>query len=355
MVFQSLRRASSFRRFFMAILVSLTLRKEEGIQMEWKDKYVKNTKPTYDELLNFFAPDIRELFLRFDRAVNEKFKVHNKHHRYKGSSGWIYGFGRNYNCELFSVGIQGEGFKVLGITVKDENTLQSAIDKVQKIYDDGFEERYETICTKQRTKQIELSKRRVEREKLEMDKILENVDPEKLNQFKWCRKISRNDLLKLYTSEAKGMLDIDLLDEVGFAFYTRCKQAHEARDCMEKEQILCHYCGAILDAEDRLLPVHCQCGYSYTHREYRRSYMAVNMPGNRATPIFEHFEQKWPGCKNSTEKMILIDWLIHECHVTLMSGAKGKSVCENLIEGTRKQITDLIVGLAYGNGKENDK
>jgi len=34
-----------------------------------------------------------------------------------------------------------------------------------------------------------------------------------------------------------------------------------------------------------------------------------------------------------------------------MSGAKGKSVCENLMDGTRKQIIDLIVGLAYNNGK----
>lgn len=45
--------------------------------------------------------------------------------------------------------------------------------------------------------------------------------------------------------------------------------------------------------------------------------------------------------------MMLIDWLIHQCQVTLMSGAKGKSVCENLIEGTRKQISDLILKLAY--------
>jgi len=334
--------------------------------MEWKDKYSKNTKPTYDELLNFFKSGIRELFLCFDREVNEKFKVHNKYHRYSDASGWIYGFGRNYNCELFSVSIQDDSFEILGVTVKDKNSLQNAVDKVQTAYDNGFEERYEAICTKRRTKQIERSKQRVEREKLEMDKTLKNVDPEKLNQFKWCRKIARNDLLKLYTGEAKGMLDTDLLDDVGYAFYARCKQAREAYACLEKGQILCHHCGAVLEADCIItgsytpyskdnLPVHCKCGYSYTYREYRRSKATANMPGGRAAPIFEHFEQKWPGCKDSNEKMMLIDWLIHECHVTLMSGAKGKSVCENLIEGTRKQITDLIMELAYGSGKEKDK
>ena len=71
------------------------------------------------------------------------------------------------------------------------------------------------------------------------------------------------------------------------------------------------------------------------------------MPGGRATPIFENFMQKWPGCKDEKSKMLLIDWLVHECHVTLMSGAKGRSVCVNLIEGSLKQISDLIMKLAY--------
>jgi len=44
--------------------------------------------------------------------------------------------------------------------------------------------------------------------------------------------------------------------------------------------------------------------------------------------------------------MLLIDWLVHECHVTLMSGEKGRSVCVNLIEGTLKQISDLIMKIA---------
>ena len=47
--------------------------------------------------------------------------------------------------------------------------------------------------------------------------------------------------------------------------------------------------------------------------------------------------------------MMLIDWLIHQCHVTLMSGAKGRSVCVNLLEGTKKQILDVINNLAYGD------
>ena len=73
------------------------------------------------------------------------------------------------------------------------------------------------------------------------------------------------------------------------------------------------------------------------------------MPGGRATEIFEHFAKTWPHLKETSQKMMLIDWLIHQCHVTLMSGAKGRSVCVNLLEGTKKQILDVINNLAYGD------
>ena len=329
--------------------------------MEWKDIYPKNKQPAYNELLDFFQLYIRDLFLRFDHEMNTQFKVHRKYHRYSKDDGWIYGYGRSYSCELLSVIVKSDSFYLLGIDVKDEISFKKALEKAQKLYNDGFEERFAAICEKRRKDQIERSKKRVEREKSEMEILTETVDADKLNQFKWCKKIARNDILRLYKSEAKGMIDEELLDEVGFAFYTRCKQAHDARACMEKGKIQCHHCGAVLiagrvsptgsvlakKASDNSTAIKCECGYSYTYREYRRSYMAVNMPGNRAAPIFEHFEVQWPNCKDTTQKMLLIDWLIHQFHVSLMSDSRGKSVCENLIEGTRKQITELILKLAY--------
>ena len=306
--------------------------------------------------------DIRRLFIKFDSEMRAKFGVHNKYHRFSKTAGWMYGYGRNYNCELLAATIQADGFHVPGVFVKDEETLQNALAIAKQKYDDGFEAYCEVVSAKKRASQIARAKVRVAQEKEEMAALADAVPPGKLNQFRWCKKVPRNDLLRLYRDEAAGLPDEALLDEVGFAFYARCKQAHDARDCTEKGQIICHHCGAVLYAgkfsptgsvlvkpNGGSEPVKCDCGYAYTYREYRRSYMAVNMPGNRATPVFERFEAKWPTCRDATAKMLLIDWLIHECHVTLMSGEMGKSVCENLIEGTRKQITELIDRLAYGN------
>ena len=329
------------------------------MSIEWKDKYPRKQKPTYNELLDFFLPHIRELFLQFDREMRGQFKVHNKYHRFFPSAGWVYGYGRSYSCELLAVTVKEDCFNVLGITVKDEESIQKALEEARKAYDGGFEERYAAICAKRRTDQIERSKKRVAREKTEMEKLTENANLEKLNKFKWHKKVSRNDLLRLYQSESKGMIDDELLDDIGLTFYMRCKQAKEVREYMDKGYIQCLHCDEVLKVPGKVsstasivrggnnLPIICKCGYAYTYREYRRSCNAVNMPGGRAEPIFENFLQKWPGCKDTKSKMFLIDWLVHECHVTLMSGARGRSVCVNLIEGTLKQISDLIMKLAY--------
>jgi len=328
--------------------------------MEWKVKYPKNLRPAYDDLLAFFDEQTRDLFLKFDREMQSRFGVHNKYHRFLTTLGWAYGYGRSYNCELLCVTVGDGTFYAGNMTVRDEDSLDCALAEAKRLYDNGFEERYTAVSAKHKQGQMERAKRRVEREKLQMEKVMASVDLDTFNKFNWCKKVTRGDLLKLYENDAKGLIDEELIDEVGFAFYARCHQGKETRECMSKGEIICHHCGTVIRAgktsptgsvlvnADNDALIYCVCGYIYTYREYRRSCNAVNIPGGRAMPLFEHFLEKWPGCRNAPDKMMLIDWMIHECHVTLMSGMTGRSVCVNLIEGSLKQIGDLIEKLAYG-------
>jgi len=324
--------------------------------MHWKGQFPKHIKPSFDDLLAFFHPDIRALFLRFNRETHERFAVKNKYQRFL-STGWAYGYGRSYNCELFVVTVQRDCFCTLGTHVCDETSLQQALNKAQQIYDDGFEQRYSAMSAAHREKQSARTKLRTAREKLELNQL--QVDPEKFNRFNWCKKVPRNHLLRLYQSDANNLLDEELLEDVGLAFYARCMQAKEAYAAMNSGNIICHHCRAVLHAGavspggsvfyGPNTPTQCACGYAYTYREYRRSCNAANMPAGQATPIFEQFMQQWPACKHAKAKMMLIDWLIHQFHVSLMSGNEGRSVCRNLIEGTTAQIQMLIEQLAYGD------
>lgn len=135
------------------------------------------------------------------------------------------------------------------------------------------------------------------------EKLITNIDPQKFNQFKWSKKVALKDIFKLYQTEAQGLIDEELVDEIGLTFYMRCKQASEVRGLIDRGQMLCLQCGTVLTKIDDNEVVNCNCGYSYTFREYCRSYTAANMPGGRATEIFEHFAKTWPHLKETSQKM----------------------------------------------------
>ena len=114
--------------------------------MEWKTKYPKDNKPGEKELLDFFKPNIRDLFIAFDREMNERFNVKNRYycaeHRFMETVGWIFGYGRNYGCKLLDLVVKNDCFCVLKIDVQDEDSLQKVFEEAQKKYDNGYEERF---------------------------------------------------------------------------------------------------------------------------------------------------------------------------------------------------------------------
>jgi len=80
------------------------------------------------------------------------------------------------------------------------------------------------------------------------------------------------------------------------------------------------------------------------------------MPSRSATIFFNEFIDKWPTAKDSTTKMQLIDWVIHQCHQSMQTGVKStidgknfKFAGINIIEGSPKQVAELITHLAYGD------
>jgi hypothetical protein len=314
--------------------------------MKWIEKFPKNVKPNYEELIEFLPERIRELFLDFDNKMVTNYKVYNNYPRFDKLSGWKYGYCRNYRIELLSVTIVDDSFKVLGITVKDDKSLNVLLEKCKAKYDEGYEERYAQLTAAKKANQINRTKTRLDREKKELTDLTKNIEPSKFNKYKWAEKVSRNKLIKLYQDEAKGLLDEDLLDDIGYTFYTRCKQARDTREHLEEGEIICHFCGAVHKAADYTALIACPCGNYYTYREYRRSCNSNNVPGGRATEIFKAFMDKWLRCKSVSEKMLAIDELVHECHVSAMTGVKGRSVCMNLVEGTLSQIKNMLEMLA---------
>ena len=318
--------------------------------INWKSLYGKGLKnrPGVNEIMAFLPEDVGALYFNFSTYLQREFDVGCKPPIYTEIAGWVYTFGR-YNINLLNrVTIENGAFAVQGLRVHDQNSYDKAIKLASSLYND-YKERFNLRVATIKEKQKQNTKRRLEREKTEMEAILAMADKQRLNQYRWSPKISQQLLIKLYKNDAKGVQDEELVDQVGFTLYARCLQGREEGKIKDSGRLKCHNCGEIIQAKGKSLLLECSCGHQYLYRDYRKSFRTNNMPFGAAQEIFSTFVADWEYAKGYTKKMRLIDNLIHEFHMNLNSGVKGRFVGINLIEGTKKQIADLIIDLAYGD------
>jgi hypothetical protein len=153
---------------------------------------------------------------------------------------------------------------------------------------------------------------------------------------------------RLYKVDASGIRDIELLDEAGYALLVRsesiivCTRAHAGMaTCPRCKAAIAHDWG-------KLTPIECACGWATTWGEYHASYRRRQLHGGAAFPAFERFAVEWPRARSPEAKMLLIDALLHACHVDVRLGAT-RSAAVNLIEGTTTEILVLLDELAYGD------
>ena len=144
--------------------------------------------------------------------------------------------------------------------------------------------------------------------------------------------------------DAKGIHDEVLADEIGMELYLRCKYGKEDMERMEKYIIRFKECGNELGGEIDFRQ--CSCGRQYSYKEYRRSFRRDNMPTGAAAKTFAEFMQKWDLAETYNVKIILIDTLLHEFHLSLVSGASHRPVAMNFIDGTRDCVEQIISNLA---------
>jgi RNase P subunit RPR2 len=172
-----------------------------------------------------------------------------------------------------------------------------------------------------------------------------------LSKFHWAERVSRRDIQRLYQSDAQGRLDEELLEQVHFAIYARVCDMLEVRQAQTFGRVTCRQCGQLVPqpfrmgsrGKDKLLS--CEtCGWQVTCGEYYESYNGRSLLPGSVTDLFESYMERFEQAQTPPQKMLLIDWLIHQFHV--MQGIPRMSVAKNVIQGTDEQVRELIETLA---------
>lgn len=167
-------------------------------------------------------------------------------------------------------------------------------------------------------------------------------------ELRWAPALEPSKLVRLYASEASGLVDEDLLEEVGITLMVRCRAIRMVTDR------LCPVCEESLEVENGAGMATCRaCGWETTWRRYRNSYKKRRIHGGRAMPGFLKFEKDYPRARTPREKMTATDTVIHCLHEDLdyfpaIPGAM------NLIKGSNDDVLKVLDGLAYGDPTEKD-
>ena len=313
------------------------------LQRSFKEQFPRNYRPEITDLEIFWNDGIYGLFTEFAEYILQKYDLRFGIPLWTERYGWTYRIGKSGIYLIKGIQIQKTGFIVNDIEINSREKYMLLLEYIDEIYQRNQVEFLRKIADKN-AKQAERNKARKAREKKECASIESDIVLEKYNVFSWPEKLDIHKLNKLYMLDAKGIHDEILADEIGLTLYLRCKYGKEDMERKGKNVIRCHGCGSELAGDTDFRQ--CSCGRQYSYREYWRSFRRNNMPAGAAARIFTTFIQKWDAATKYNEKMVLIDTLLHEFHLSLISGATHRPVAMNFIDGTRSSVEQIINNLA---------
>lgn len=166
----------------------------------------------------------------------------------------------------------------------------------------------------------------------------------------------RREIRQLYENDARGLVDEALIDEVAYGFLARCESILTVTEAA-LGRVKCPRCGYIISrhgGREELLECE-DCSWKITWGAYFKTYHRKQLSGGGAVSVFREFTTELPKARSPTERMLLIDRLIHECHKgrTPPAGEEmtyTRPVAVNLIAGTMTQVIALLDDPAYGPG-----
>jgi hypothetical protein len=169
-------------------------------------------------------------------------------------------------------------------------------------------------------------------------------------RIRWAPKLSQAKLWELYQSDARGLADQALVDDIAFALYQRCQSIIMVT---ERRRVPCPRCPRIVlcagERWSREQAIVCpECGWSATYGQYRDSWRHQDLHGGNAMFAFRAFVEGYEGTM-PRDRMLLIDRLINAFHWSLKRERRHGPAAAQLIEGGAQQVLALLERLA---GKE---
>ncbi len=168
----------------------------------------------------------------------------------------------------------------------------------------------------------------------------------------WAPRIKQQLIRQLYENDAQGVQDEELLNEVGWGLYERCKSfilaneaVHGRAHCPNCDETILHNAQP---GETLCCP---SCGWECSWERYFKTFQHKQLSGaEEVLALFQEYVDRFAKVHTAQEKMLLIDILIHGWHWSAQYNTHTRTTGINLIEGNYYEVVDFLDGLSYGPG-----
>ena len=173
----------------------------------------------------------------------------------------------------------------------------------------------------------------------------------------WSPLLPKGRLRQLYLTEARGIYDDELIEDVGMYLYMRCKDILTVHRAREDKKVRCPVCqGAQRDtliqrcggrSEVLTCPV---CGWKIVWEDYLKAVKRKQLNAGGAVKAFENFVNDFGNTDSARTRMLAIDRLIHEFHYSAKERPEQptRPVGANLIAGHLESVIEFLDKLTAG-------
>lgn len=163
----------------------------------------------------------------------------------------------------------------------------------------------------------------------------------------WAPKLAQRLIARLYLADAKGMVDEELLDEVGYGLFARCESMIIIADA-SRGYVRCPQCDKMIVHNNKpqdLLKCK-KCKWQKSWRAYQKTYKGQHLHPGGIEPFVRDYYERFSKAQNARQKMLLIDGLLHRWHWENKKNAT-KASAPNFIEGSHDDVVAFLNGLTY--------
>jgi len=183
-------------------------------------------------------------------------------------------------------------------------------------------------------------------------------------EVRWSPRLPKHKLRRLYEQDALGICDEELLDEVGWCLYVRCRDILAIQRALKDSEVRCPRCDArqvatyvprVTKDVDEVLrcPL---CAWELTWGEFWQSFRHRQLHPGGAVPAFQRFVGDWEHARSPQAKMLAIDRVVHAFHYSLQDQPDRpcRAAAVNVIAGKLKDVVEFLDSLAYGPGSAQE-